>query len=107
MTRYKQRYEQSGEEMVRTLRKEWYRRELKASNISDALKTSLKQAFWTAIASAKTTGDMNSLSSFGKPWQKQGKITGQDLTDELTATGSKLDEMKDGINSVNEAYKKY
>ena len=54
---------------------------------------------------AKTTADYEYLIKLWEDLGKQGKITGQDLTDGLTAAKDKLDEMKDGINSVNEAYK--
>ena len=94
----------SGEEMVRTLRSGIDAIKEQATS-ADALKTSLKQAFDTAIAGAKTTGDYEQLIKLWEDLGKQGKITGQDLTDGLTAAKDKLDDMKDGINSVNEAYK--
>lgn len=55
---------------------------------------------------AKNTHDLEEIIRLWKQMGGQGKISGEQMAEGLKQTQSKLDEVKDGVNSVTEAYKR-
>lgn len=59
----------------------------------------------TMLDSAKNQAEITKLIELWRNLGSQGKVTGEDLRAGLQAANAKLDELKPGINSLNEAFK--
>ena len=59
----------------------------------------------TMLESAKNQAEVTKLIDMWRKLGSQGKVTGEDLRAGLQAANAKLDELKPGINSLNEAFK--
>ena len=63
----------------------------------------LEQALNGMLAKAKNPSEINELITRWQALGKQGLVSGQQMSEGLEAARKKLDEVKPGVNSVNEA----
>lgn len=75
--------------------------ELKKQGVDTGV--ALVQALDGMLTKAKNPTEINELISRWESLGKQGLITGQQMSDGLEAARKKLDDVKPGVNSVNEA----
>lgn len=66
----------------------------------------LVQGLENMTEKAKNTHDLEEIIRLWKQMGEQGKISAEQMAEGLKKTQSKLDEIKDGVNSVTEAYKR-
>lgn len=78
---------------------------LKAAGVNSS--KALADGLTAMLAKAKNPTEIEELIKLWQQLGNEGKISGKALTDGLTAAKAKLDELKPGINSLNEAFKTF
>jgi len=76
----------------------------KAGNYSATAKNELAKALDQQLAAAKTVKEVELVIQAYQRLGDRGQLTGDELTKGLDKATDKLDEMKEGVNSLREAY---